>query len=186
MDGVVSVAATAATPTLSALELSARAKRLRLLLTDCDGVLTDGGVYYSESGEILRRFSVRDGMGVELLREAGVETAVVTRESSECIRQRAAKLRLPFAFTGIKDKAAHLGVILLESGLAKETLAAIGDDVNDLGLIQAVGERGLTAAPSDAMPEVLEAVHYRCAARGGFGAFRDFAEFVLRLRRSHG
>jgi 3-deoxy-D-manno-octulosonate 8-phosphate phosphatase (KDO 8-P phosphatase) len=167
---------------LQPAELRARAARLRLVLTDSDGVLTDGGVYYSDSGEALRRFSVRDGMGIERLRLAGVATAIVTRERSGCVERRSAKLRLPYLFLGVQDKAAQLPAILAETGLGIEALAYIGDDVNDLGIMAAIGERGLTAAPADAMPELLAACHHRCAARGGHGAFRDFAEWLLELR----
>jgi len=167
---------------LPAAELRARARRLRLVLTDSDGVLTDGGVYYSDRGEALRRFSVRDGMGVERLRIAGIATAIITREQSGCVERRAAKLRLPHLFLGVQDKAAQLPAILAETGLGIEALAYIGDDVNDLGIMAAIGERGLTAAPADAMPELLAACHHRCAARGGHGAFRDFAEWILGLR----
>jgi 3-deoxy-D-manno-octulosonate 8-phosphate phosphatase (KDO 8-P phosphatase) len=164
-------------------ELRARALRLRLVLTDSDGVLTDGGVYYSDQGEALRRFTVRDGMGVERLRLAGIGTAIVTRERAGCVERRAAKLRLPHLFLGVLDKAAQLPAILAETGLGVEELAYIGDDVNDLGIMAAIGERGLTAAPADAMPEVAAICHHRCTARGGHGAFRDFAEWLLALRR---
>jgi 3-deoxy-D-manno-octulosonate 8-phosphate phosphatase (KDO 8-P phosphatase) len=163
-------------------ELRARARRLRLVLTDSDGVLTDGGVYYSAEGEELRRFSVRDGMGVERLRDAGIATAIITRELSAAVERRAAKLRLPHLFAGVHDKAAQLPAILAATGLGLDALAYIGDDVNDLEIMAAVGERGLTAAPADAMPELLAACHYRCTARGGYGAFRDFAEWILGLR----
>jgi 3-deoxy-D-manno-octulosonate 8-phosphate phosphatase (KDO 8-P phosphatase) len=180
---MVSLAPALAGASLVPAELGERARRLRLVLTDCDGVLTDGGVYYGAEGEAWRRFSVRDGMGVERLREAGVWTAIITRERSPAVERRSAKLRLPYLFTGVQDKAVHLETIRRETGLEAGALACIGDDVNDLGLIGLVGRQGLTAAPADAMPEVLAAVHYRCAAPGGFGAFRDFAEWVLRLRR---
>jgi 3-deoxy-D-manno-octulosonate 8-phosphate phosphatase (KDO 8-P phosphatase) len=180
---MVSVASAAPGQTLLAGDLVERARRLRLVLTDCDGVLTDGGVYYAAEGEAMRRFSVRDGMGVERLRESGIWTAIVTRERSRSVERRAAKLRMPYLFAGIQDKAGHLDAILRDTGLDTTSLAYIGDDVNDLGLIAAVGERGLTAAPADAMPEVLESVHYRCTAPGGSGAFRDFAEWILRLKR---
>jgi 3-deoxy-D-manno-octulosonate 8-phosphate phosphatase (KDO 8-P phosphatase) len=165
-------------------ELVARAARLRLVLTDSDGVLTDGGVYYSDSGESLRRFSVRDGMGIERLRRAGVATAIITRERSAAVARRAEKLRLPHVFLGVQDKAAHLETVLRETGLPIAALAYIGDDVNDLDIMAAIAEQGLTAAPADAMPEVLAAGHYRCEAPGGHGAFRDFAEWILRLRCS--
>jgi 3-deoxy-D-manno-octulosonate 8-phosphate phosphatase (KDO 8-P phosphatase) len=166
------------------LELAIRARRVRLVLTDSDGVLTDGGVYYSDTGEAMRRFSVRDGMGVERLREAGIATAIITRELSGCVARRAEKLRLSHCFLGIRDKAAHLATVRSETGLSLEALAYIGDDVNDLGILTAIGERGLTGAPADAMPEVSAAVHHRCAARGGHGAFREFAEWILRLRQA--
>ena len=165
-------------------ELVARARRVRLLLTDCDGVLTDASVYLSEQGEALKRFSLRDGMGVERLREDGIETAIVTRERSPIVARRAEKLRLPHHFEGVLDKAAELPRILAAAGLGPAEVAFIGDDVNDLGLLQAVGEQGLSAAPADAWPDVAQAVHYVCRSRGGDGAFRELAEWILRLRRA--
>jgi 3-deoxy-D-manno-octulosonate 8-phosphate phosphatase (KDO 8-P phosphatase) len=163
--------------------LAARARRIQLVLTDSDGVLTDSGVYYSDAGEALRRFSVRDGMGVERLREAGIATSIVTRERSGAVERRAEKLRLPFLFQGVRDKAVHLPVILGEVKVPPTALAYIGDDVNDLEILAAVGREGLTGAPADAVPEVLSVCHYACMARGGHGAFREFAEWILRLRQ---
>jgi 3-deoxy-D-manno-octulosonate 8-phosphate phosphatase (KDO 8-P phosphatase) len=164
--------------------LRRRAREIRLVLTDSDGVLTDTGVYYSESGEAFKRFSIRDGMGVERLRAAGIETGIITGENSPSVRQRAAKLRLQHVYLGIRNKRSHLESILQETGLAPNQLAYIGDDVNDLGIIQEIRGAGLTAAPLDAMGVVRRAVHYRTAARGGNGAFREFAEWILRLRGS--
>lgn len=159
-----------------------RARRVRLVLTDCDGVLTDGSVYYSEAGEVLKRFSLRDGMGVERLRGAGIATAIVTRESSPIVRRRAEKLLLPHHFEGVKDKAAHVETIARDTSTTPPEWAYIGDDVNDLGIIAAVSEQGLTAAPRDAVPEVRAAVHYWTLKPGGYGAFREFAEWLLGLR----
>ncbi len=166
---------------LSAEQLVARARRIRLVLTDCDGVLTDGAVYVSEHGEAMKRFSLRDGMGVERLREAGVETAIVTRERSPIVARRAEKLRLRL-FEGVLDKAAELPRMLAADGCGIHEVACIGDDVNDLGLLGEVGREGLTAAPFDALEPVAAAVHHICRARGGEGAFREFAEWILRLR----
>jgi 3-deoxy-D-manno-octulosonate 8-phosphate phosphatase (KDO 8-P phosphatase) len=171
---------------LAAPELAARARRLRLVLTDSDGVLTDNGVYYSAEGDALRRFSVRDGMGVERLRLAGVATAIITREQSQAVARRAEKLRLPHVFLGVQDKAAHLAEVLRATGLTVSALAYIGDDVNDLGIMTVIAAEGLTGFPGDAMPEVAAIGHYRCTAAGGHGAFRDFAEWILRLRSAAG
>jgi 3-deoxy-D-manno-octulosonate 8-phosphate phosphatase (KDO 8-P phosphatase) len=184
VDGVVT--AVAAGAVLTRADAVRRGRRVKLVLTDCDGVLTDGGVYYSEYGEALRRFSVRDGMGVERLRESGIATAIVTREQSRAVERRAEKLRLPHVFLGVRDKERVLPEILRDTGLALDQLAYIGDDVNDLGLLQAVGREGLTGAPADAMAEVVAAVHCRCLNPGGFGAFREFAEWILDLRRPEG
>lgn len=167
---------------LSTDELVARALRLRLVLTDCDGVLTDSTVYVSEHGEAMKRFSLRDGMGVERLREAGIETAIVTRERSPIVARRAEKLRLPHLFQGVLDKAAELPRILAEAGCARHEVAYIGDDVNDLEILAEVGREGLTAAPFDALEPVATFVHHVCRACGGSGAFREFAEWILRLR----
>lgn len=163
-------------------ELRTRARRLKLVLTDSDGVLTDTGVYYSENGEAFKRFSIRDGMGVERLRIAGVETAIITGEKSESVRRRAEKLQMPRLYLGVNDKRDKLESILQETGLTIAQIAYIGDDMNDLGIIDAIKGRGLTAAPSDAMPVVLDMIHYRCTFPGGHGAFRDFAEWILRMR----
>jgi 3-deoxy-D-manno-octulosonate 8-phosphate phosphatase (KDO 8-P phosphatase) len=171
---------------LSRLELLARARRVRLVLADCDGVLTDGSVYYSESGEALKRFSMRDGLGVERLREAGIGTAILTRETSAIVRRRAEKLRLPHLFEGVADKAAHLEAVERETGLARQEMAFIGDDLNDLGLVLALSDHGLTGAPADAVSEVGGAVHYRTWRPGGHGAFREFAEWVIRSRNRSG
>ena len=170
-------------PAISAAEAHVRASRLRLVITDCDGVLTDGGVYYSESGEALRRFSVRDGMGVERLRRAGVKTVIVTRERSDFAARRAEKLGLPHLFAGVQDKGTMLPTVLEKTHCGVEDVAFIGDDVNDLELLEIVGRTGLTGAPADAMSEVAAAVHYRCERSGGAGAFREFAEWILALRK---
>jgi 3-deoxy-D-manno-octulosonate 8-phosphate phosphatase (KDO 8-P phosphatase) len=161
-------------------EMRSRAARMRLVLTDVDGTLTDGGVYYSERGEELKRFNLRDGMGIERLREHGIETAFITRESSPIVQRRAEKLRVSLR-DGLSDKTAALNDLLVGSGLSLEQLAYIGDDVNDLGIMQAIRPSGLIAAPGDAHPEVCRIVHHVCARPGGHGAFREFAELIINL-----
>ncbi len=179
MDGVVKTLHAIA---LSRTELRKRAARIALVLTDSDGVLTDTGVYYSESGEAFKRFSIRDGMGVELLRNAGIETAIITGERSGSVARRSEKLGLTHLYLGVKDKLRQLDAIVAETGIALGHIAFIGDDVNDIDIIGTIGKSGLTAAPADAMPEVKRSVHYHCRTRGGHGAFRDFADWLLSLR----
>jgi len=163
-------------------ELLRRIARLRLVITDVDGVLTDGGIFFSETGEALKRFSVRDGMGVERLRDQGIETAFLTRENSAIVARRAEKLAIRHCHLGVGDKKAFLPRLLEEAGVGDDEIAYIGDDVNDEEIMGAVAERGLIGAPLDAVPSVLRRAHYRCALPGGCGAFRDFAEWILDLR----
>ena len=163
-----------------------RAVRIALVLTDNDGVLTDGVVYVGPGGEAMKAYSVRDGMGVERLRERGIATGVITREQPDLIAPRAAKLALRHLWAGVRDKHAQLGRILEEAAIGLDQIVYIGDDVNDLGILEAVGEVGLTAAPADAMPQVRDAVHYICHAPGGRGAFREVAEWLLHLRTQGG
>ncbi len=163
-------------------DLRRRAARITLVLTDSDGVLTDTGVYYGTDGEAMKRFSIRDGMGVERLRAAGIETAIVTGESSPSVRKRAEKLQMKFLYLGVKDKAVHLNTICQETGFSPEQIAFIGDDMNDFAIIRELTPVSLTAAPSDAIPAIAREVTYRCQERGGHGAFREFAEWILTLR----
>lgn len=175
MDRVVSQ------PTPTYAEQRARARRVKLVITDVDGTLTDGTVLYSANGEELKRFDLRDGMGVELLRNAGIETVFLTRESSPIVAARARKLHVR-VYGGVTDKLSALSTILTDTALTFAEVAYIGDDVNDLQALQLVGTVGLTAAPANAMPAVAAAAHRRLAERGGDGAFRAFADLILALR----
>jgi 3-deoxy-D-manno-octulosonate 8-phosphate phosphatase (KDO 8-P phosphatase) len=155
-----------------------QAKKIKLILTDNDGVLTDAGVYYSESGEELKRFSIRDGMGVARLRDiAGVETGIVTGEISMPVKRRADKLKITELHMGVRDKAKVMKMLLKKKNIKAENIAYIGDDTNDLNIIKNVG---LSACPADAMTVVKDKVHYICEHRGGHGAFREFAEIIIR------
>ncbi|MCE7925063.1 MAG: HAD family hydrolase [Haliscomenobacteraceae bacterium CHB4] len=157
-----------------------KAARIRLLLTDCDGVLTDAGVYYSERGEALKRFSMRDGMGVERLRElVGVETGIVTGENSAIVAHRAAKLGIAELHPGAKNKQKILLEILERRNLRPEQVAYIGDDLNDEAVMLSVG---LSACPADAMEDILKMADYICLLPGGHGAFREFAELIIRAK----
>ena len=164
---------------LSRTELARRAARLRLVLTDSDGVLTDTGVYYSERGEEMKRFSIRDGMGVERLRNAGVETGIVTGERSPSVLRRAEKLGLRHVLLGVEDKLGAVQALCGQEGLTLDQVGFIGDDVNDLEVLTVLSAHGLTASPADALPSVMQTVIHVCSAPGGHGAFRDFAEWIL-------
>ena len=162
-------------------EILARARRIKLVLTDCDGVLTDGGVYYSERGEEMKRFNIRDGMGVERLRQHGVVTGIVTGELSPSVAKRAAKLQITELHLGIKDKATLLAGILARLGLLAEEVAFIGDDTND---VEVLGLVGLAACPGDATIFARQVAHYHCTAFGGYGCFRELAELIIASQAS--
>ncbi|HEY4334730.1 MAG TPA: HAD-IIIA family hydrolase [Puia sp.] len=159
-----------------------KAGRIKLVLTDVDGVLTDNGVYYGENGEVLKRFSIRDGMGVERLRKlCGIDTGIMTGELSPSVARRAEKLQITHLYLGVKDKLERLNQVMLAHGLSWEEIAFIGDDVNDL---EVLARAGLSACPADAMPEVRARVDYTCKERGGYGAFREFAEMIIQVLKS--
>jgi 3-deoxy-D-manno-octulosonate 8-phosphate phosphatase (KDO 8-P phosphatase) len=162
--------------------LSDKAKKIKLVLTDNDGVLTDTGVYYSDAGEVFKRFSIRDGMGVERLRNLlGIETGIITGELSGSIKKRAEKLKITEIFLGIKEKHLLLDQILERNKILPENIAYIGDDVNDIEFMRLVG---LTASPSDGMAEIRKMVDYVCEQKGGNGAFREFVELIIALKSS--
>ena len=159
--------------------LKSKIGKIKLVLSDCDGVLTDTGVYYSERGEELKRFSIRDGMGVERLRKlVSIETGIVTGEFSGSVKKRAEKLKIEELHLGTKDKESVLNEILNRRNLTMENIAFIGDDVNDFAIMKLVG---LTACPFDAIPEIREISDYICTNRGGNGAFREFAELIVKV-----
>ena len=161
-------------------QLTTKALAIKVVLTDCDGVLTDGGVYYSARGEHLKRFHMRDGMGVERLRSLlGIETGIVSGEASLSIKRRAQKLGINECHLGIKNKTDQLHRIATQRSLPLAAFAYIGDDVNDLAVLALVG---LSACPRDAMPEVREAVDMICQLKGGEGVFREFAEWIIAAR----
>ena len=161
-------------------ELVKKIKKIKMVFTDNDGVLTDTGIYYSEKGEQLKRYSVRDGMGFERLRKISkIYTGIITSENSELIRKRAKKLKVEELYSGIKKKDLVLADILQKHSLRRENIAYIGDDVNDIEILKLVG---FSAAPSDALKQVKDIVDYVCENKGGHGAFREFADLIIELK----
>lgn len=156
-----------------------RLQRLRALVTDVDGVLTDGGMYYGPSGEALKKFNTKDGMGIALLRKAGIIVAFITGESTEIALRRAEKLKVEDVYLGAEDKCAVLEEFLAKRGLTMEEIAYIGDDVNDLPCLQRVG---VAITVADGMPQLKKMAHVVTDARGGEGAVREVAEAILACR----
>ena len=156
--------------------LSSTLKRIRLFATDVDGVLTDAGMYYSESGEELKKFNTRDGMGIKLLQRAGIVTAIVTQERTKLVARRGEKLMIPEVHQGVMDKLALVREMVERLGLSMEEVAYIGDDVNDVATLKAVG---FSATPADGMPQAAAVVDYVCAKKGGEGAVREIIEMIL-------
>jgi YrbI family 3-deoxy-D-manno-octulosonate 8-phosphate phosphatase len=157
--------------------LNNKLSSIKLLLTDCDGVLTDGGVYYGPSGEELKQFDIRDGMGVErLLNLANVTTGIITGELSSSVTKRAEKLKITELHLGVKDKPAVFKDILNRLNLQPEEVAYIGDDTNDLEVMKMAG---FSACPADAISFIKEIADIVCEAKGGKGCFREIAEMII-------
>jgi len=154
-------------------------KGIRLFATDVDGVLTDAGMYYSESGDEWKKFNTRDGMGIKLLQKAGLITAIVTQERTRLVARRAEKLAIPELHQGVMDKLSVIRDMATRHGISLRQVAYIGDDINDVEALEAVG---FSAAPADGLSQVLEIVDYVCLKRGGEGAVRELAEMILLSR----
>ncbi|RMD49182.1 MAG: HAD-IIIA family hydrolase [Ignavibacteria bacterium] len=149
---------------------------IKLLASDVDGVLTDGGLYYSESGLTFKKFNVKDGMAVRLLKEKGVYSALISTDSSDIPKMRAERLKMDFCITGSWDKLEKLKEICEELTISLDECAFIGDDVNDLEILNSVG---LSFSPSDAVDSVRNSVDIVLKSKGGEGAFREAADLIL-------
>ncbi|MCF8307120.1 MAG: HAD hydrolase family protein [Ignavibacteriales bacterium] len=154
-----------------------RASSIKLMVTDIDGVMTDTSIYYSSDGEELKRFSVRDGMGVERLRKfANIETVIMTGENSDIVLRRAEKLKIRDVYMGVKNKADLFPEVAEIFGVSFEEIAYIGDDTNDIEVMRLAG---LSACPADATSFAKAVADIVVESKGGSGAFRDFAEFII-------
>ena len=160
-------------------ELSTRARGLSWLLLDVDGVLTDGRLWFDDKGEIFKAFDVRDGLGIKLLREHGVEVGILSARSSAVVSRRAAGLGIVEVLQGENDKLAAFEAFLERRHLPAESVAYLADDLQDLAVLAACG---LSAAPADASPDVRARVAFVTGAGGGRGAVRELAERILAAR----
>ena len=149
---------------------------IKMVLTDCDGCLTDGGMYYSENGDELKKFNTKDGMAFKLLREHGILTGIVTGENVELNRRRVEKLKLDIYEPGCTDKVACIKKICSERNIDINNVLYVGDDINDLGVLEMVGY-GCT--PADAINEVKKAAKYVTKAKGGEGVIREITDNII-------
>ncbi len=151
-------------------------KKIRLVITDVDGVLTDGGIFYSKNGEFLKKFNTRDSMGMELLLNCGIKTVMLTRENSEIVKKRAKKIKIAELYSNVADKKSILPKILKNYNVRIDEIAYIGDDINDLEIMRSIG---FAATPNDGNTEVKKISNYICKMKGGEGAFREIADLIL-------
>lgn len=161
-------------------EISSKLKKIKIVLSDIDGVLTDGGMYYTEDGMVMKKFFVKDGMGTTLLKKAGLLTGVISTDVSLINKTRAERLKMDFLYLGVWEKDKTLDEICEQTKLSPENIAFIGDDVNDLQILQKVG---FAACPIDAVDEVKKIVHYKCKNKGGKGAYREVVELILKYHK---
>ena len=161
--------------------LHERARGIRLLVLDVDGVLTDGRLYIGASGEELKVFHVRDGAGLVAIQRAGVMVAIISGRSSPAVERRAAELGIRLVRQGAGDEAQELEALVARVGAAREEIACVGDDTPDLPMLRRVG---LAIAVADAHPQVLEAADWVTTARGGCGAVREICDLLLHARQA--
>jgi 3-deoxy-D-manno-octulosonate 8-phosphate phosphatase (KDO 8-P phosphatase) len=162
---------------------ASRLRAVRLVAMDVDGVLTDGGIWYTDDGRELKRFDVRDGQGLVLLRDAGVITAIVTRRRSDIVERRARELGIAEVHQDAADKAAVVQELLKRQGVQAAEACYVGDDVGDLPAMALVG---LPVAVADAVPAVRRAAAYVTRARAGLGAIRELCDLILSAKTNSG
>jgi len=157
-------------------------QNVKLVITDVDGVLTDGGLYYTSEGLTMKKFNVKDGMGMKLLRENGIKNAIITTDTSDLVQLRAERIKVDYLFMGIWDKENKMKEICKLENIEPNNVAFIGDDVNDIGIIKEVG---ISACPSDAVDDIKDIVNLVLQKGGGEGVFREFANMVLKAQHNY-
>ncbi len=163
-------------------QASERAARIRLMIFDVDGVLTDGSLHYGPEGEVIKTFNVLDGHGIKLLQQSGVATAIISARQSALVARRASDLGIAHVHQGVHDKRAAFEQLLDKTGIAPEACGFIGDDVIDLPILLRVG---FAASVPNGHPEVQSRVHYVTRAAGGAGAARELCDFILRAQGTY-
>ena len=159
--------------------LKNKCRNIRIVLTDVDCVLTDGGMYYTENGDIMKKFHTRDGMGVSLLRKKKIVTMIITKEKTKFVKKWAKNMNVEKLYDGIQKKESLVIKICNKYHVTLQELAYIGDDVNDLELLKKVG---LSATPADGITDAKKICNYICKSKGGEGAFRELADLILETK----
>ncbi len=154
-------------------------KNIKILLTDVDGVLTDGGMYYTSEGDHMKKFHTRDGMGVTLLKKKGIPTIIVTKEKTIIVKKWAKKMKIAELYDGVIDKEQILTKICKKYKVSSSEIAYIGDDVNDIRLLKKVG---YSISPKDGVKQVREIVDYVCKKNGGEGVLREIVDIMLNIK----
>lgn len=149
---------------------------IKLLVMDVDGTLTDGKIYMSANGELMKSFNIKDGYAIARLRDYGIEPVIITGRSSEIVKQRCAELKIKELHQGIENKSYKLREVCEKQRVELSKVAYIGDDLNDLSCMKICG---YSACPSDAMKQVKDSVNYVCLAKGGDGAVREFIDHII-------
>jgi 3-deoxy-D-manno-octulosonate 8-phosphate phosphatase (KDO 8-P phosphatase) len=160
----------------------ARAARIRLMIFDVDGILTDGSLHYGPDGEVVKTFNVLDGHGIKLLQQSGVATAIISARQSGIVARRAADLGIQHLYQGVHDKRAAFEQLLQKTNLDAQACGFVGDDVIDLPVLSRVG---FAASVPNGHPEVKSRVHYVTQAGGGGGAARELCDFILRAQGNY-
>ena len=150
---------------------------IKLVLLDVDGTLTDGGIYRGNNGEELKRFNVKDGYAIVNAQKLGIEFGIITGRKSELVEIRSNELKIKYLYQGISEKTVILEEIMQKTGLKKEEIAYMGDDLNDILIMK---QSGLTGAPKDAADEVIQIADFVSGKNGGSGAVREFVEYILK------
>lgn len=160
-------------------KLLEKATKVKLLLMDCDGVLTDGRLYYSDKGEELKVFNVKDGQGIVMWHRAGFKSGIISGRSSKIVSVRAGELGMHYIKVGSQDKAKDFEEIFESAGVEPEEVAYIGDDLPDIVLLKKVG---LAIAVNDSAQEVINEANYITKQNGGFGAVREVTDLLLKAK----
>jgi 3-deoxy-D-manno-octulosonate 8-phosphate phosphatase (KDO 8-P phosphatase) len=166
----------------SDLTSSERARRLKLMIFDVDGVLTDGGLRYGPEGEMIKTFNVLDGHGIKLLQKSGVRTAIISARQSPIVTRRANDLGISILLQGVEDKRSVFEKTINELQLAPEECGFMGDDVIDLPVMTRVG---FAISVQNGHPEVRSRAHYVAQAHGGNGAVREVCDFILQAQGNY-